>query len=102
MKIIRKLSRMIEEEIHDAEKYARCAEDNKETRPELARTFLTLANAELEHMQLLHNAVVALIEEERRTHGETPAGMMEAYNMIHEWQMAHVTEVRTLIQMVKE
>ena len=102
MKIIRKLARMIEEEIHDAEKYARCAEEYKETRPELARTFLQLANAAMEHMMLLHNAVTSVIEEERRANGEPPPGMMEAYDMIHEWQMAHAAEVRTMIQMVKD
>lgn len=102
MKIIRKLARMIEEEIHDAEKYARCAEEYKETRPELARTFLQLANAEMEHMMLLHNAVTSVIEEERRTNGEPPPGMMEAYEMIHEWQMDHAEEAMALIRRAKE
>ena len=102
MKLIKKLSRMIEEEIGDAEKYARCAIEYKEDRPELSRTFLQLASAELEHMQILHNSVTALIEEERRANGEPPPGMLEAYDMIHEWQMAHVAEVKTMIQMARE
>ena len=102
MKIIKKLSKYIEEEINDAEKYARCAAEQKEERPELARLFLQLANGELEHMQLLHGAVTSLIEEERRTNGEPPAGMMEAYDLIHEWQMDHVARVKTIIQMARE
>jgi len=102
MKMIKKLSRMIEEEIRDAEKYARCAMENREDHPDLARMFLQLANAEMEHSQLLHNGVVALIEEERRTEGEPPAGMLEAYDLIHEWQMDHADDVRALIQRAKE
>lgn len=102
MKIIKKLSRMIEEEIRDAEKYARCAADNRDDRPELARTFLQLANAELEHMQILHTAVVNLIEEQRRREGEPPPGMLEAYDIIHEWQMDQVADVRAMIQSVRE
>lgn len=102
MKLIKKLSRMIEEEIRDAEKYARCAIERKEDRPELARTFVQLAEQELGHMQMLHNAVVQLIEEQRRTQGEPPAGMMEAYDLIHEWQMEHAEEAQALIRRAKE
>ena len=102
MKLIKQLSRMIEEEIRDAEKYARCAIERKEDRPELARTFIQLAEQELGHMQMLHNAVVQLIEEQRRTQGEPPAGMMEAYDLIHEWQMDHAEEAQALIRRAKE
>jgi rubrerythrin len=102
MKLIMKLSRMIEEEIRDAEKYARCAIEHKEDRPELSRTFVALAEQEMGHMQMLHNAVVQLIEEQRRTQGEPPAGMMEAYDLIHEWQMDHADEAQALIRRAKE
>ena len=101
MKIIKQLSRMIEDEINDADKYARNAVEQKTERPELAKTFVTLANAELEHMQLLHNAVAALIEKERQEHGDPPPGMLEAYGFIHEWQIAHATEVRSMIQLAQ-
>ncbi len=102
MKLIKRLSKFINEELHDAMRYAKCAIEQKDERPELARTFLQLANAEMEHMQLLHQSVTALIDEERRTNGEPPPGMVEAYDMIHEWQMEEAAEVRSLIQMARE
>lgn len=102
MKIIKKLAKQVDEEVSDAEKYARCAAESRSERPALAQTYLQLANAELEHAQLLHNSVVGIIEEERRTNGDPPAGMLEAYEMLHEWQMERVANVRALIQSVRE
>lgn len=102
MKLIKKLSRMIEEEIRDAEKYARCAIEYRESKPDLSRVFVQLAEQEMGHMQMLHSSVVQLIEEQRRTQGEPPAGMMEAYDLIHEWQMEHAEEAQALIRKAKE
>ena len=102
MKIIKKLAKYIDEEVSDAEKYARCAAESRSERPALAQTYLQLANAELEHAQTLHAAVVGIIEEERRMNGDPPAGMLEAYEMLHEWQMERVANVRALIQSVRE
>ena len=102
MKEIKKLVHQIEDEIRDAEKYAKCAIENKESHPELARIYVQLAGQEMEHMQALHGAVTNLIEEERRTNGDPPPGMLEAYDIIHEWQVAHAAEVRSLIQLARE
>ena len=102
MRVIMKLSRMIEEGIRDAEKYARCAIEYRESKPELSRTFIQLAEQEMGHMQMLHNAVTQLIEEQRRTQGEPPPGMMEAYDLIHEWQMDHADEAQAMIRRAKE
>ena len=102
MKEVKKLVHQIEDEINDAEKYAKCAIEEKDSRPELARIYTQLAGQEMEHMQALHGAVTNIIEEERRTNGEPPPGMLEAYNIIHEWQVAHAAEVRSLIQLARE
>ena len=78
MKLIKKLSEMIEEEIHDAKKYAECALRHKEERPELARTFDMLSRQEMEHARMLHT------------------------DYLHDRQIEKAAEVRTLQSMFNE
>ena len=44
---------MIQDEIRDAEKYARCALEHKEKNPEMAKIFYDLSLEEKEHMEKL-------------------------------------------------
>ena len=46
MKLIRDLEELIEEEIHDVEKYAKMAADVKPTHPSLAQVLITIASQE--------------------------------------------------------
>ena len=97
MKIIQNLSDMIDEEIVDARKYARCALEQRDLDPELARTFSTLADEELNHSNMLHNQVVRIIKKYREENGEPPAHMMTIYEYLHNRSIAKAAEVRLLL-----
>ena len=102
MLIIKKLSKMIKEEICDAEKYANCALHYKEEDKDLADTFYNLANEELKHMNMLHDQVTRIIKAYRATKGEPPEAMQALYNYVHEEQIENVREVKVLLGMYKE
>lgn len=102
MKLIKKISKMIEDEIEGAECYVKMALKHKEDRPELAKMFYSLSMDEMEHMSKLHGAVVGIIEEYRKEHGEPPEAMMAIYDYLHDKHIKDVAEVRTMQAMYKE
>lgn len=101
MLIIKKLSKMIKEEINDAGKYADCALNHKESDKVLADVFYQLATEELEHMEKLHAQVVRLIESYKKENGEPPETMKVLYNYIHEEEIEAVKEVRVKLGLYK-
>lgn len=83
MKMIELLSDHIQDELDDACTYIKLALEYKDTEPEVAQLFYKLSGEEMNHMELLHNRVVACIENYKRTNGEAPAGMKALYDFVH-------------------
>ena len=101
MEIIKNLSKMIEEEIEDAEKYAKNALKYKDERPSLSRIFFTLSQEELDHMNRLHGAVTEIISDYRARNGEPPESMLAVYNYLHEQQIEKAAAVKNYQDMYK-
>lgn len=101
MKIIQTLSDRIEEEISDAKTYAMLALETKDEHPELSRVLYTISLQEMEHMRMLHDAVVNVIAEYRRTTGEPPEKMMAVYEYLHGRQIEHAAEAKNVQSMYK-
>lgn len=102
MKIIKSLNDFIHEEIHDADKYIKKALMIREEYPEIAEVLNMLSSEELKHMQMLHNQVVKLIENYRKTEGEPPEAMLAVYNYLHEKFIEETKEVKLMQQMYME
>lgn len=96
MKIIQKISDRIDEEISDAKTYAKLALETKDNHPDLSRTLYNISLQEMEHMRMLHDAVVNVIAEYRRVNGEPPEKMMAVYDYLHERQIEHAAEARNM------
>ena len=96
MKIIKKLSQMISEEIEDANKYINCALKYKAEYPNLAQVFYNLSTEEMGHQNILHNEVVKMINDYRAIHGEPPKEMMALYDYLHEQQIENARVVKSL------
>lgn len=101
MKIIQKLSEMIEEELEGAEEYAKCALEYKDENPTLANVFYDIANQEMRHVNMLHDQVVAIIKKHREQHGEPPAPMMAVYEYLHKKHIEEAAEVKNYLEMYK-
>ena len=94
MKLIKKLSEMIEDELDGAECYVKMALQYKEEKPDLAYVMYTLSNEEMEHMGKLHTLVVNIIDEYKKEHGEPPAAMQAVYDYLHEKHIDEAAEIR--------
>ena len=100
--IIKKLSKMIKEEICDADKYANLAMQYKEEDKALADVFYELATEELKHMDKLHMQVTRLINAHKAAKGDPPEAMKALYDYVHEEQIEEVKKIRILLSMYKE
>ena len=94
MKLIRELEEAISDEISDIKKYAKWAAELKENHPTLAQVLYNISVPEDGHQAAIHNEVVKIIEEHRRTHGDPPVAMMAVYEYLHKKAIDDLAEAR--------
>ena len=93
MEIIKQISEKIDEELHDAEKYIKCAYKVEEAHPQLADTYYQLSLEEMKHVTMLHEAVVMIINDYKREH-DVPEGMQVLYDYLHERQIRWAAKIK--------
>lgn len=101
MKIIEKLSNMMEEEMHDAEKYIECAMRTKDSDVMLAKMYADLSTDELKHAMMIHESTVRLINEYKQTGEEIPSDMQAVYNYLHEKHMEKFNSIKVMQAMFR-
>lgn len=104
MKIIKTLTDLIDEEIHDGKKYAKLALEHKDSDTALAEMFYNLSLEEMKHMNTLHNAVVKEINKIKVEKADNPKidGMQTIYDLLHERSINKAKEVQILQNMYRE
>ena len=93
MEIIKSIVSKIDDELEDAEKYIKCAYRVKETYPTLAETYYKLSLEEMKHMTMLHDQVVAIINEYKKTK-EVPPAMQVLYDYVHEREIKWASKIK--------
>lgn len=101
MKVIKNLSEKIDEELEDAHKYIKCAHRVKETYPQLAEVYFKLSLEEMKHVQALHDEVVKIINDYKKTH-EVPESMQAVYDYLHEKQMEKSSKIKAKQESFKQ
>ena len=97
MKEIKWIAESIEEELEDAEKYAKAALYNKHTDPEMSKLCADLAKQELMHSELLHNQAVKLIKAQTDKGVVAPPAMLAVWDWQHERMIEHTAKIKTLL-----
>ena len=93
MEIIKRIVEKIDDELMDAEKYIKCAFKVVEDYPQLADTYYQLSLEEMNHVTMLHDAVVRIITEYKKDH-PVPEGMQTLYDYLHNRQIRWAAKIK--------
>ena len=93
MEIIKQISEKIDEELHDAEKYIKCAYKVDEDYPQVADVYYKLSLEEMNHVTMLHEAVVRIINDYKQKN-DIPPGMQTLYEYLHERQIRKAAKIK--------
>ena len=101
MKEIKIIVGYIEDELKDAEKYAKQALHYKDDNKPMAEMYAQLSREEISHMERLHDHAVKIISTYRNEHGAPPAPMLAIWDWEHEKMIEHLARVKHLLSMVR-
>ncbi len=99
MRVIKVLSKQIEEELEDSNKYIDSALTYRTQFPKLAEIYIELANEEIGHAERLHKQIVSLISEIQI---EIPKFMQELWEEKHIELITKTAELKTKIELYKK
>ena len=97
MKMIAEIVEDIREELEGAEHYAKKATQYKEQDRRLAGMYADLASQELSHVDALHTQAVRLIQDQKATSTEVPAGMQAVWDWEHKHMVDRVARIKILL-----
>lgn len=102
MKVIEVVSDKINDELADAQEYAKLALELRDQYRSLADAYFMLSQEEMRHSMILHNEVAKLIEDYRKTNGEPPVTMQAVYDYLHKKSIEKAEKVKRYQAMYKE
>ena len=97
MKDIKIIVEQIEEELEDAEKYAKSALYYKHLDSDMSRMYAELSRQELNHSDILHTQAVRMIKLQKEKGIEAPASMQAVWDWQHERMVEHVGKIKALL-----
>ena len=96
MKIIKELVKKIEDELHDAEDYAKLAFSSHAEFPEVSEVFLTISRQESSHANMLHNQAERMIKDYMSAGGKAPENMRGVWEWEHDKMIDTMARVRAM------
>lgn len=102
MKVIKDVSKDIECALDHAEDAVKKAILLKSDWPTLAQRYFNNSNTYLDLMKGLHDEIVVIINNYRKTEGEPPAPMMAIYNYLHERFIEKAAAIKNLQDLYKQ
>ena len=101
MKIIKDIAKKIEEELHDAESYAKLATIYRPDYPEAADTFLAISRQEVSHVNMLHTQAERLIKDYRDSGKTVPPAMQAVWDWEHEKMIDTMSRIKMMQDMTR-
>ena len=102
MKILKNLIQKAEDTLEEVEWYAEKAHQLKDEHRTLADTYIKIAEMHVQIYTMLHDRMVALINEQKGKGVEPPQAMMAIWEYEHEKLIKEMSEVKYLIDEYKK